>query len=84
MIKINDRFFLERDKFQWILVEMVDGTSRKTGEKILTEKRKYYPKLSQACREMVELNLVPPKLVDDLGKSLIASTDKLMSGILEG
>lgn len=53
MVKINERFSIERDKYQWVLVEHKNGTSKK-GEAIKTEARSYYPKLEQICNEIVE------------------------------
>ena len=53
MIKINDKFSVERDKYQWLLHESKDGLSKKQ-EPIATTRTTYHGTLKQCCNEIVE------------------------------
>jgi len=53
MIKINDKFSIERDKYQWLLIESKDGLSKKQ-EPIVTTRVTYHGTLKQCCNEIAE------------------------------
>tara|TARA_R110000850_G_scaffold269167_3_gene401048 strand:- start:10257 stop:10532 length:276 start_codon:yes stop_codon:yes gene_type:complete len=53
MIKINDKFSTEKDKYQWLLHELNDGVS-KTGEAIKTTRTTYHPSLKMVCRAIAD------------------------------
>lgn len=52
MIKINDRYELERDKYQWILTEWVDGFDKDKKPK-RSERKTYHP-LKWALNEIID------------------------------
>lgn len=47
MIKYNDRFEFEKDKYQWILTEFVDSKDRKTGESKKRAEKSFHGTLRQ-------------------------------------
>ena len=52
-IKINERFEIERERYQWTLREWIQGETRE-GELKLTARESYYPRLSTVCHEIIE------------------------------
>lgn len=57
MIKLDERFYIENDKYNWILVERVSGINTKTKEPTLTERKTYYGKLSQCIESALNKGL---------------------------
>lgn len=53
MIKINETFSVEKDKYQWLLIETKDGLS-KLKEPIKTTRTTYHGTLKQCCKAMME------------------------------
>jgi len=53
MIKINDKFSVERDKYQWLLTESKDGIG-KDKQPIVTTRTTYHGTLKQCCNEIAE------------------------------
>ena len=51
MIKINETFSVEKDKYQWQLIETKDGLS-KLQEPIKTTRTTYHETLKQCCNEI--------------------------------
>ena len=56
MIIINEKFSTERDKYQWLLHEAKQGTS-KEGEPILTTSTSYHSNLKAVCNEVANRQL---------------------------
>ena len=53
MIKINETFSVEKDKYQWLLIETKDGLN-KLKEPIKTTRTTYHGTLKQCCKVMME------------------------------
>ena len=70
MIKINETFSVEKDKYQWLLIETKDGLS-KTQEPIKVTRTTYHGTLKQCCKEISERMMGEcesvKELVDALG-----------------
>jgi len=69
MIKINDQFSVERDKYQWLLHETKDGMS-KLGEPIKVTRTTYHAKLKQCCNEVSERMMGECESVQEIKKAL--------------
>ncbi len=63
MIKINDRYSIDYDEYNWILVEYRTSTSRKTGEKVINTKNRYPSTLDYLCQTVIN---EAPKTKKDL------------------
>ena len=72
-MRVNDRFFMEHDGNQWVLIELKEGR-KKTGETMISERKNYYPKLSQACSEILERTAGD---CDEIGAVLKAFNDSV-------
>ena len=70
IIKINETFRVEKDKYQWLLIETKDGLS-KTQEPIKTTRTTYHGTLKQCCNQISERMMGEcesvKELVDALG-----------------
>jgi len=53
MIKINDKFSIERDNYNWMLHEVKDGTN-KLGEPIKTNRTTYHATIKQCVEKIAE------------------------------
>ena len=53
MLKINDRFETERDKYQWLLHEWTDGQD-KHGNPKKQRKTTYHASLKQVCETVID------------------------------
>ena len=53
MLKINDRFETERDKYQWLLHEWTDGQD-KHGNPKKQRKTTYHASLKQVCEAVID------------------------------
>ena len=69
MIKINDKFRVERDKYQWLLIESKDGLSKKQ-EPIVTTRTTYHGTLKQCCNEIAERMMGECESVKEIKKAL--------------
>ena len=69
MIKINDQFSVERDKYQWLLHDTKDGISKK-GEPIKVTRTTYHPKLEQCCSKISERMMGECESVQEIKKAL--------------
>ena len=54
MIKFNDRFTAERDKYQWILKEHYMGKAVKDKPAKMQCKESYYGTLRQVCNAVID------------------------------
>ena len=70
MIKLDNRFYIEKDKYNWILVEFVNGVSKKTKEATVTEKKTYYGKLSQCLESALNKGLKKSKSINEILQGL--------------
>ena len=55
IIKINDRFSIERDSDGWTLYEAKTGINPKTKELTASVRRRYYPTLHTIINHMIDL-----------------------------
>lgn len=77
MIKINNRWSVERDSDQWILSESIPGVSRETQEPITTTRRRYFPSLQSAVLRVSELS--PEDALDYC--DLLLKLDELINAV---
>lgn len=54
MIKVNDRFSFERDKYQWLLHESYMGKPNKKGDANIQTKTSYHGSLRQICEQIID------------------------------
>ena len=54
-MKINDRFSLTSDKYQWILIERYEGKD-KDGNPKQNERQYYYPNLKQVANKLLDID----------------------------
>ena len=69
MIKINDKFSVERDKYQWLLIESKDGIG-KNEQPIVTTRTTYHGTLKQCCNEIAERMMGECESVKEIKKAL--------------
>lgn len=62
-MKLNDRFRVESDTYNWILIETRQGVNKK-GEEVVTENRTYHGNLKQCLLSFVDKELKYCKEVD--------------------
>lgn len=53
MIKVNDRFSFERDKYQWLLHESRLGKDKKGNDKVHVD-TSYHGSLRQICEQIID------------------------------
>ena len=80
MIKINDKFSVERDKYQWLLHESKDGIG-KDKQPIVTTRTTYHGTLKQCCNEIAERMMGECESVTEILKAL-DSFDRALDGKL--
>lgn len=78
MIKINDRFSIERDSYQWILFEETPSES-KSGTRI---KKTYHANLEQVSREIIDRRLGGCTSLEEMQR-LLAGTIKIFHAYLK-
>jgi hypothetical protein len=76
-VKINERFSVERDPMQWILVETRPGES-KSGKPIERIFRSYYYQFSALCSDLIEKC---PQEASDL-REVVATIKEVKATIL--
>jgi hypothetical protein len=54
MIKINNRFRIEQDRYNTILIETYLSTNKDTGQVKDKERETYYPTLEKACHAILD------------------------------
>jgi len=69
MLKINDRFSIDKDTDNWILREYKDGVSRK-GLPIRSERLRFFGTLTTLVHFVLELGIDPNGDMSNLQKSL--------------
>lgn len=80
MIKINDKFSVERDKYQWLLIESKDGLSKKQ-EPIVTTRTTYHGTLKQCCKEIAERMMGECESVQGI-EALLESFETIIDDVL--
>lgn len=66
MIKINDRFSIEKDPYCWVLYETKKGKSRKTGKEAVSQKSTYHANIPQICEAILSKSGGEYKTIEDL------------------
>jgi len=82
MIRINDQFSVERDKYQWLLHETKDGMS-KLGEPIKVTRTTYHAKLKQCCNEISERMMGECESVQEILAMLEAFGEQIDKGLVK-
>lgn len=54
MIKVNETFSFQRDKFDWVLREQRKGFDKKRQVETQCEYTTYHPSLEQVCKAMID------------------------------
>lgn len=73
MIILNDLFKIDRDTYNWILIQNRPGISSKTGEPIYTEVYHYFSSLKQCLTKFIDLSVT----VEDNIPTIIEKLDVL-------
>lgn len=69
-IKINDRFSIERDRFNWILYDAIKSKD-KEGNNKLKIKRSYHPNIESICKLIIDKKLGDCKSLEEIQKLLV-------------
>lgn len=77
MIKFNDRFAFERDKWCWTLHEYKKGVNKKTKEEVETVYDTYYPTLEQVCKAIIDRTAGDAQDAKDLRRVIRNVADEL-------
>lgn len=75
-MKINDRFTIRRDKYNYILVETNEYVNPTTGEITHPEIRSYYPDLISACKGLIKRDVDTENM-----QTIIDSHERLVAEI---
>lgn len=70
MLKINERFSLQRDRYQWIVHEYRPSKNPRTGEDTLSHNKSYFPKFEQACNHILENTAEGVEVLEDMKEML--------------
>lgn len=66
MVKVDDRWSFERDKWCWVLYENTKGVKKKTKEEIDVANETYHANLDQVCRYIIDKEAGNAREVEDL------------------
>ena len=58
MIKINDHFSFERDKYQWVLTETIYGFNNKTQKPCINIHKTFHSTIDQICQVVLNHSLI--------------------------
>lgn len=83
MIKVNDRWSFERDKWCWVLYENAKGVKKRTQEEIDVVNETYHSNLEQVCRYILDKTAGDAKDVNAL-MVLFANTWNRLARALKG
>jgi len=67
---INEDFEIKNDGNQWILIQYIAGTSKKTGLPIKSKSQTYHGRLSQACDSLLDKSLKKCESVEEVKKQI--------------
>jgi hypothetical protein len=74
MIRLNDKWSVERDKYQWVLYERVPA-KKKDGTPCTKIKKRYYPWMSQALISVADKDCEAKTSLEGVADSYIAMQD---------
>lgn len=81
-LKLGEGYYLEGKQFDWCLITVTEGKSTKTGEPTKSERRHYFPKLTQIAAfliaEEAKLATDAKGLVDAINNSTQEITERLL------
>lgn len=73
MIVLNDDFKIDKDTYNWVLIQRKVGVSSKTGQPIYTEMYHYFSNLKQCLIKFIDLSIT----VEDDIRSIVEKLDYL-------
>ena len=80
--KLTDRHYLEGTQFDWALITVSEVVDKKTGEAKISERKHYFPKLTQVASYLVAEEArvagTAKELVDAISRSTQEITERLM------
>ena len=82
MIKVDDRWSFERDKWCWVLYENTKGVKKKTKEEIDVVNETYHANFDQVCRYIIDKEAGNAESVRGI-RNLIKDTSKKIANIIE-
>lgn len=75
MIKINKKWYIDADKYGYILIKKVKATSKKTGEEYIADRQVgFHPTVSSALNQFIRLQ--HRKLTEETDMTLKEAIDK--------
>lgn len=77
MIKLNDRFSFERDKFNWILYDDTESRDKLDNIKVVTRKS-YHGNLTLLCNAVIERSAGECQSMEEL-KTLLKEADRVLA-----
>lgn len=83
MIKVNERFSFERDKYQWLLHDSHMGKPNKEGVSNLQTKTSYHGSLDQVASQIIERECGECQSMTEL-LTLLNQTKSVCAGYLVG
>ena len=82
MIKINDEFSMDRDKYQWILHQTYMGRNKITGEPKPQSRQTYYSRIDQIAKAIIDKSLKRCDTAEDI-LSYLSSAEAIVTKDLE-
>jgi hypothetical protein len=84
MIKINDRFSMERDSECWTLFETVHGVNPRTKTPSVNIRKRYFPTLHTIIGFMLDLAPTEAQSLSDLVRVIDAAKADIYRAIMGG
>ena len=81
MIKINDKYSIERDRYCWNLHEYREGVNPKTKEPTISKHTTYHSDLEQICSTVLDKSGEEIKEVNDLMDAIFKAKQELLMAI---
>ena len=81
MIKIDDRFECDREKWCWHLVESLPSKSKKTGEDAVGIIDTYHPSLESMCMYILDRKVGDSELACEIVKNVRNARDEMVTFI---
>jgi hypothetical protein len=82
MIKINERFSIERLDDCWLLVEHKTGINRKTGEETASQKKSWYPRLRHVVDEILDRTPSEAENIQDMALLMRRTRDDIYGALM--
>lgn len=80
-VKVNERWSFWREKWCWVLVEMVNSEKKKTKEPIVVEEETYHRTLEQVCSYIVDKDAGNAESMTEI-KKIIKNTAKSLRNLI--